>query len=295
MRIGPYLRLARPKQWVKQVLVLSPLLALGNSFNVQYFVNALCAATAFSLAASSTYFFNDYFDMENDSLNPAKKSRPLASGEIDSKIVLPLAFLLALASISLSVLLPNNSELISLIIIIYLSINFVYSKFNLKKVGTLGMFIVAVGFPLRFFVGTLSLNLEVSWWALVMIMQLALFMLAGKRFQNHKRYADKLNSNKDFDNYLWLLVLILYGALFMTTYLSFITKPEISAKWTETFLIISTIPVGLGMVRFLELTMNSKYFSKEDVTESMLKDKILITLFVICFILFGIGRFSSST
>jgi 4-hydroxybenzoate polyprenyltransferase len=295
MRLKSYLRLARPKQWVKQVLVLAPLLALGSSFSLQHFFNVCCAAIAFSLAASTTYFFNDFFDIEKDRLNPAKMNRPLASGDVDSKVVLPMAFLLALTSISISLLLPYNSKFIALIIISYLCLNYIYSIFELKRIGTLGMFIVAIGFPLRFCVGVLSVNLEVSWWALVMITQLALFMLAGKRFQNHKRQVENYSSKSNVNNDHWLLILIIYGALFLTTYLSFIAKPEISEKWTETALILSTIPVGLGMVRFLELTTNSKYFLDEDVTESMLKDTILIAYATICVVLYSVGRFYSAS
>ncbi|CKM05244.1 phosphoribose diphosphate:decaprenyl-phosphat phosphoribosyl transferase [Mycobacterium tuberculosis] len=71
----------RPRQWVKNVLVLAaPLAALGGGVRYDY-VEVLSkvsmAFVVFSLAASAVYLVNDVRDVEADREHPTKRFRPM--------------------------------------------------------------------------------------------------------------------------------------------------------------------------------------------------------------------------
>lgn len=78
----PYIRLIRPKHWIKNLLILLPLLCSGQFLQHDRLIPGILAFFAFSLLASSIYIINDVRDRENDRKNPSKCSRPIASGAV---------------------------------------------------------------------------------------------------------------------------------------------------------------------------------------------------------------------
>ena len=82
-------RLARPKQWAKNVLVFAAPAAAGVLDNREWALDALVAFVCFCLAASGTYYVNDARDVEADRRHPTKRHRPVASGAVP----VPLAYL----------------------------------------------------------------------------------------------------------------------------------------------------------------------------------------------------------
>ena len=81
-RAPALLRLARPKQWAKNVLVVAAPGAAGVLTHGQPAFRTAVAFVCFCLAASSTYFLNDAIDVEADRQHPRKRTRPVASGEV---------------------------------------------------------------------------------------------------------------------------------------------------------------------------------------------------------------------
>ena len=76
------IKLARPKQWLKNFFVFAPLLFSKHIFDPSYVINSLEAFFTFCLISSSVYIINDILDVESDRAHPKKKFRPIASGEI---------------------------------------------------------------------------------------------------------------------------------------------------------------------------------------------------------------------
>jgi decaprenyl-phosphate phosphoribosyltransferase len=67
-----YLKLIRPEQWVKNFFVFAPLF-FGSAFLDRIlFTNVVLAFICFSLAASSIYILNDFFDVKEDQQHPQK-------------------------------------------------------------------------------------------------------------------------------------------------------------------------------------------------------------------------------
>ncbi|HSK32419.1 MAG TPA: decaprenyl-phosphate phosphoribosyltransferase, partial [Propionicimonas sp.] len=75
-----WLRAMRPKQWVKNVLVLAAPLAAGRLFETGVLLASLWAFISFSLVSASIYLVNDSRDIEADRLHPKKQFRPIAAG-----------------------------------------------------------------------------------------------------------------------------------------------------------------------------------------------------------------------
>ena len=90
---------ARPKQWVKNVLVFAAPGAAGVLTHGHALAGAIGAFAIFCAVASGTYFLNDSLDAEADRHHPAKQYRPIASGAIPRPLGVAVgASLLALGS-----------------------------------------------------------------------------------------------------------------------------------------------------------------------------------------------------
>ena len=61
-----YLKLARPHHWVKNVIVLFPLVFSGQLLQIGKLLEGLWSFLAFSLLASAIYCINDIRDRDKD-------------------------------------------------------------------------------------------------------------------------------------------------------------------------------------------------------------------------------------
>ena len=96
------LRLARPKQWVKNVLVIAAPGAAGVLTEREALFRTAIAFVCFCLAASGTYYLNDAVDVDADRRHPTKRYRPVASGEVSVRTAVIGGIVLITASIGLS-------------------------------------------------------------------------------------------------------------------------------------------------------------------------------------------------
>src|ERR671917_2249495 len=93
------LRAMRPRQWVKNVLVLAAPFASRDILELDVIVAVALAFVAFSLAASGVYLVNDVKDVEADRAHPIKRNRPIAAGVVAPQVALALAALLFAAAL----------------------------------------------------------------------------------------------------------------------------------------------------------------------------------------------------
>src|SRR5579884_2475670 len=92
----------RPKQWVKNVLVIAAAGAAGALGRDDVPVRVGLACLAFCLLASGLYAINDVRDAPEDRLHPRKRYRPVAAGELGSGAAVILGLSLIVAGIGLS-------------------------------------------------------------------------------------------------------------------------------------------------------------------------------------------------
>ena len=177
MNIRPYLKLARPRQWVKNGFVLPGLIfghALGEPDKL---AAALTATVAFCLMSSAVYALNDCFDRERDREHPDKQHRPIASGEVSVRAATVYGLLLAAGALALG---ACASPLVAAILASYALINLGYSM-GLKRIPVVDVFIIAAGFMLRLLAGTLGIGIEPSRWLLFCGFLVTLFLGFAKR------------------------------------------------------------------------------------------------------------------
>jgi len=171
------LKLIRPHQWVKNAFVFTGVLFSHSWHDAGLLKSAILAAAGFSLAASATYIINDYFDRAEDALHPAKKNRPLASGAVSAPLALALAALLFAAGGALAV---AAGKYVAWFLLAYVVLTLSYTLW-LKHEVILDVFIIATGFMLRIFAGTVGIGIPPSRWLLLCGFMLTLFLGFAKR------------------------------------------------------------------------------------------------------------------
>src|SRR5688500_2756094 len=97
--IGDWIRLLRPKQWVKNAFVLAPLLFSGRATEASAVVASLGTLALFCLLASGIYVLNDIVDRVADRSHPVKRNRPIASGRISPRTAAPVGGVLVVAAL----------------------------------------------------------------------------------------------------------------------------------------------------------------------------------------------------
>lgn len=175
-------RTARPKQWVKNLLVFAAPAAAGALGHAHEFLMALGAFGIFSLTASGTYFFNDAVDWEADRLHPVKRLRPVASGLVPVNLCIFLGVALMACGVGLGYLLAGGR--LATVMGAYVGVNLAYNLW-IKSEPVLDLAAVASGFVLRAVAGGVATGVALSNWFLIVASFGSLFVVAGKRHAEH--------------------------------------------------------------------------------------------------------------
>ncbi len=185
MSPGPLLRAMRPHQWSKNLFVLAALVfaagdrRAGSSVLHTHGWATLCAFAAFCLASSAVYLLNDVLDVDKDRAHPEKRKRPIAAGELSlgaARVAAALFFGGALALAASFGGGPKNAAVLAG----YGLLNLAYST-RLKHVVLVDAFCIAAGFLLRLAAGGVAAAAEISRWAFLCTLFLALFLALNKR------------------------------------------------------------------------------------------------------------------
>jgi 4-hydroxybenzoate polyprenyltransferase len=174
------LRTMRPKQWTKNIFVWAALLFDVKLLQPQPFLRTLIAFILFCAISSVVYIINDLVDIEKDRQHPAKRNRPLASGELNPKVALIAAVVMSVLVFPVALWLHRG---LVLILYGYLVLMVAYS-FWLKNIVIVDVLTIAAGFVLRVAAGVAVVDaVRFSPWLYVCTALLALFMAIGKRRQ----------------------------------------------------------------------------------------------------------------
>jgi decaprenyl-phosphate phosphoribosyltransferase len=268
------IRLLRIKQWVKNLFLFIPIFFAGNLFDSPQLSLLLLGFLAFSLAASGVYVINDYQDRELDRLHPRKKTRPIASGEVNEVTAWILMIALTGGGLLLAYYIDHR---FFYLLLGYLLLNVGYSM-GLKNVPILDLFIVASGFLIRIYCGGIIADVPVTHWLSIMIMLLALFIVLAKRrddllIQSETgeivRKASR-SYNLEFIN----SCLTLISAVVIVAYIMYTVSPEVTQHFKSEYLFSTTVFVIAGIMRYLQIT-----FVEQDSgspTSILFKDKFLL-------------------
>lgn len=172
------LRALRVHQWVKNLLVLVPVMLDHKLFQPPVMVKALIAFAAFCCAASGAYVLNDLLDRDADRRHRIKRNRPFAANTLSRSfgvVLVPLLFAAALLwSLWLS---PKFLALLGL----YVVLTTAYSIY-LKQIAVLDVLLLAGLYTLRVLAGVAASHVRFSTWLLAFSMFLFLSLAFLKRY-----------------------------------------------------------------------------------------------------------------
>jgi 4-hydroxybenzoate polyprenyltransferase len=285
MTIAAFIRLLRPKHWIKNLFVFAALVFSQHLFNWDYAKLSLLAFALFSATASIVYIVNDILDRDRDKLHPKKKHRPIASGAIS------VGSAITTAIIVLGIVAPLTFELpyrFGFALALYFVMNIAYSLF-LKEVVLIDVFVIAIGFMLRVVAGAYVIDVPISSWLMLTTMFMSLFLAVAKRRGELVLIEEQLASGKEpsastrkvLEHYSVEFaeqLCTICAAGFVISYALY-TVSERTVKIFGTENLIFTTPFVLyGVFRYLYLL--HKHNKGESPTEVVLTDIPMILNFV---------------
>jgi decaprenyl-phosphate phosphoribosyltransferase len=278
---GAALQACRPRQWIKNaVVVLAP--AAAGALTRSGTARDLGAAFfSYCLLSSAAYLFNDVRDREQDRLHPRKRFRPVAAGQLSPARAMSLAAALALAGVGLSALVRPALAAIALC---YLGLNLSYSLW-LRRIAFADMAAVVGGFVLRALAGDLAaarVSPSVSF--LVIVSSCALFLVAGRRYAELvEHYARKTRlALHRYPPRLLRWVLVASAAISCVAYARWAFGSSQLAPWLD----LSVLPFMVWLFRYATLLAQG---AGEAPEELLLSDRLLLALAVLWAVLFAAG------
>ena len=283
------IREARPKQWVKNVLVLTAPLAAGKINESHTLGSAGIAFAAFCLAASAVYYANDALDVEADRAHPKKRFRPIAAGIIPIPLAWVCVVVLGIAAIGVA--LAANAGT-AVVVGVYLLMHLSYSAW-FKHVLVLDLAMVAAGFLLRAMVGGVAANIPLSQWFLLTTAFGSLFMVAGKRYSEMVLMGDAAGTTRkslaeysqSYLRFVWQMA----AALTILTYSLWafsLGQEHHGAPWHE----ISIVPWSFVFLRYAMFVDAGTAGEPEDV---VLGDKVIMAIGAAWLACFALGVFNA--
>ncbi|WP_031516304.1 decaprenyl-phosphate phosphoribosyltransferase [Streptomyces sp. NRRL F-5123] len=172
-------RTARPRQWVKNGLVLAAPFAAGRLLTAGECVQLGVVLVLFTACASAVYLINDARDAEADRAHPVKRRRPVACGQVPVGAAYAAGAALAVAAPATAALTCNVDT--AGLLAGYVLMQLAYCVW-LKHMLVVDLVIVTTGFLMRAMAGGVALGIGLSRWFLITSGFCALFVVAAKRY-----------------------------------------------------------------------------------------------------------------
>jgi decaprenyl-phosphate phosphoribosyltransferase len=168
---------ARPRQWLKNVLLLGAPAAAGVLTEPASLGRLAIAIAAFCAVAAGGYLLNDVRDAEDDRRHPRKSRRPIASGALSERAALAAGG--ALLAIGLALGAALGWAFLA-VLAGYVALTAGYSL-ALRDVAVLDLAVVAGCHVARAAAGGVAVGVPLSRWFLIVASFGSLFVVAGKR------------------------------------------------------------------------------------------------------------------
>jgi decaprenyl-phosphate phosphoribosyltransferase len=279
-------RTARPKQWIKNVLVFAAPAAAGVLDEPKALVQTLVAFVAFCLAASGTYFFNDALDAHADRLHPTKQFRPVAAGHISERLAKVIAVILVVLGIAVAIPVQNGE--LAAVVAGYVALTLTYSAW-LKHEPVVDLGAVAAGFVIRAIAGGVATGVDISDWFLIVAGGASLFMVTGKRYAEQIELGDASGAHRATltaysRGYLSYVRAVASGVTIMAYCLwAFESAAKTGSQaWFE----ISIVPFVLAILRYAHVIEQGRGGAPEDI---ILSDRVIQVLGLLWAVTFAIG------
>jgi decaprenyl-phosphate phosphoribosyltransferase len=272
----------RPRQWVKNVLVLAAPAAAGVLGRPGAIAEAAAAFGAFSLLASATYLVNDVRDRHEDRRHATKRLRAVADGRLSPRQALAAAAALAIAGLSLAAVDGLGFVAVALG---YLALTISYT-YLWRQRPVFDVLAVAGGFVVRAGAGAVAVHVGLSRWFLLVACFGALFIVSGKRYAELRRTAGA-PKRLVLSRYSAAGLRALIGASLVAVWVSYclwaLDRPtEHALVWGA----LTVVPFSLWLGRYAQMLAGG---AGEAPEELVLGDAPLIALSACWAALFAVG------
>ncbi len=286
--IAAIIREARPKQWLKNVLVFAAPAALGD-ISTSLVTRSLVVFVAFCMTASGTYYWNDIKDVEADRRHPTKMHRPIASGAVPLGVARVVgSVLLAGGPVAAFLVRPEAGGVVGL----YAVLTIGYSV-SWKHVPVVDLAIVASGFVLRAMAGAAGTDTHMSTWFVLCTTFGSFFIVTGKRFAELMELGDNaIATRKSLAAYTLPYLRQLLAVSCTATVFSYCLwafengeKAAGSLPWHG----LSIVPMVLALLRYLLVLEKGGGEAPEEV---FTKDRALQLYGLAWVIVYGLGVYA---
>lgn len=275
------LKSLRPHQWVKNVLLVLPMIA-AHHFDLATLVPILWGIVAFSAAASSIYIVNDLLDLEADRLHSTKNGRPFASGA--APIGAGMASFVALAVLALGVAAALNWAFFA-VVVLYMITSLAYSL-RLKRLRWIDIATLASLYTIRVVAGAEAGQVDVSVYMLIFIFPVFLALGCVKRLteltlaSSDERLPGRGYGRPDRSDLLNVAGLGVFGALLI--FFLYSISEQGRALYPDTWLLwVAMVPIGWWLIRMVALGWSGK--QDYDPIVFALRDKFGLGILMIAF------------
>ncbi len=195
MQLKPYLKIARPDHWIKNIFMLPGFvlgLWLGDMpLDGRIVQHMLIAAIATCLAASANYTINEWLDADFDRFHPTKRARPSVMGQVRAAGVYAQWLLLGFAAIALALTINRT---FTALIALFLLMGILYNvrPFRTKDRMHLDVLSESVNNPIRFLLGWFSVNaLHIPPASVLLAYWMGgAYLMAVKRYSEYRQIGD---------------------------------------------------------------------------------------------------------
>ncbi len=286
--------LARPKQWIKNLLVFAAPGAAGILDELGPFSDAIVAFVAFCMAAAGTYYINDARDVAADRLHPKKRFRPIANGSVPVGLAFVLGGCLLVASVGVAFL--ANPKLAA-VVVGYVCLTTAYSSW-LKNIAVVDLTAVAAGFVLRAVGGAEATEVGISQWFFIVTIFGSLFVVAGKRGAEADEMGENAGSFRavlasyrpEYTAYVRSVtssaVLVAYCMWAFDEATSAAVANPNGLPWFQA----SIVPFVMAVLRYALVLDQGKGSAPEEI---VLGDRILQLIGLMWVVVFGIGVYTA--
>jgi decaprenyl-phosphate phosphoribosyltransferase len=289
-------RVARPRQWIKNLLVLVAPGAAGVLFHWTVFWHGAAEVGIFCVAASGTYFFNDAIDAESDSNHPTKRLRPVATGLVPVRMAVTIGVVMMVAAVGLGALLAGWH--LALVMAIYASVNVAYSL-GLRNEPILDLAAVSAGFVLRAVAGGVATGVPLTNWFLIVASFGSLLIVTGKRSGEKQLLVDHQADNGATRQTLGLYspaflraVRTLSAAVSVTAYClwAFDRAAQLHPGHHPIWFQLTVVPFTIALLHLVRLLDAGEGAAPEEMA---LKDHRLQAYGLVWLALFAVGVYST--
>lgn len=270
-------RVLRPKQWVKNLLVIAA--PIASTRLSDYWVQVMVGILSFIGASSMGYLVNDWMDKKVDRLHEKKRFRPFASGNLNRKHYLFLLSVTFILTASGAAFLGRN---FLIVLLVYLFITFAYTLI-VKHIPILEMFWLASGFLVRAVAGSIIVDVKPTGWFNILVFFGALFVVSTKRLSEkiHSKQSGTRRVLDEYDAEVLSSVVTISAASTVLTFCLWVIQEQSDSYLAQ----LSILPFVSSIILYKSSSRSSIGEAPEDI---LLSNKIFFLTSSISCILLGV-------